>query len=430
MRVRHALAVLGALFAVNARAQETYSFNASEFEKKPFELNGYAELMGEQFTLDPQAALYQLNFYTDPTRDSYRRTTGDAQLQALYRNGIASLHFLGYGAHIRDYTGSTDLTSVYEGYLSLAPSERLTLIAGKQTLSWGKGYAWNPVGFIQRPKDPNDPELAREGYILASASVVRSFDGPLRTVAFTPMLLPVEDNINEDFGKTGYTNLAARLYLLYRDTDIDLLALGGGSRSARYGLDFSRNLTTNLEIHGEWAYLTSATRPVMSASGTVTQVTEPAQSALLGLRYLSANDITTILEYYYNGSGYTRDEMQTYFQFVHDAYAQYLATSSTALLQRAQNVQASYTRPTTMRQYLYLRVSQKEPFDILYFTPAVTVIGNLEDGSASLVPELLYTGVTNFEFRLRAFFLIGGRLSDFGEKPNDRKLELRIRYYF
>jgi hypothetical protein len=430
MRAPLLLACLCGAFAIAAHGQEPYSFDTTQFEKKPFEIGGYAELLGEQFTLDPQAALYQLNYYTDPTRDAYQRTTGDVQIEALYRRGIASLHFLGYGAHSRDYTGSTDFTRVYEGYLSLAPSDRLTLDAGKRTLTWGKGYAWNPVGFIQRPKDPNDPELAREGYILASAGAVRSFDGSLKTVVFTPMLLLVKDNINDDFGETGHTNVAAKLYLLYHDTDIDLVALGGGSRSARYGLDFSRNLGTNFELHGEWAYLTSATRPVLNATGTVTPVREAAHSALVGLRYLTANDITAILEYYYNGSGYARDEMQTYFRFVHNAYAQYLATGSTALLQLASSVQDSYARPNAMRQYLYLRVSQKEPFDILYFTPALTAITNLEDGSASLVPELLYTGVTNLELRLRAYFLTGRRLSDFDEKPNDRKLELRVRYYF
>jgi len=125
-----------------------------------------------------------------------------------------------------------------------------------------------------------------------------------------------------------------------------------------------------------------------------------------------------------------RDQMQAYFTFVHNAYDQYLATSNAALLQRALAVQYSYARPNPMRQYLYLRVNQKEPFDILYFTPAITAIVNLEDGSTSLVPELLYTGITNLELRLRTFFLAGGRLSDFGEKPNDLKLELRVRYYF
>ena len=83
-----------------------------------------------------------------------------------------------------------------------------------------------------------------------------------------------------------------------------------------------------------------------------------------------------------------------------------------------------------MGQYLYTRISNKEPFDILYFTPALTAIANLDDGSYSLSPELLYTGVTNLELRFKATLLSGDRYSEFGEKPNDAKYEIRLRYYF
>jgi hypothetical protein len=83
-----------------------------------------------------------------------------------------------------------------------------------------------------------------------------------------------------------------------------------------------------------------------------------------------------------------------------------------------------------MRDYLYTRVSQKEPFDILYFTPAVTAIANLHDGSFSLAPELLYTGITNLELRLKGTALVGSARSEFGEKVNDARVELRARWYF
>ena len=83
-----------------------------------------------------------------------------------------------------------------------------------------------------------------------------------------------------------------------------------------------------------------------------------------------------------------------------------------------------------MRDYLYVRGSKKEPFDILYFTPAITAIVNLNDGSFSLSPEILYTAVTNLEVRLKATVLEGSRLSEIGEKQNDWRLELRVRYYF
>jgi hypothetical protein len=58
------------------------------------------------------------------------------------------------------------------------------------------------------------------------------------------------------------------------------------------------------------------------------------------------------------------------------------------------------------------------------------VIANLDDGSRSVSPELLYTGVTNLELRFRLFFLSGDRLTDFGERQNDRRVGLRVRYYF
>ena len=92
--------------------------------------------------------------------------------------------------------------------------------------------------------------------------------------------------------------------------------------------------------------------------------------------------------------------------------------------------QGGYGRPNAMRNYLYAQVSQKEPFDILYFTPALTTMINLDDRSFQVTPELLYTGVKNLELRLRYFALVGGSGTEFGEKPNSGRLELRVRYYF
>jgi hypothetical protein len=55
---------------------------------------------------------------------------------------------------------------------------------------------------------------------------------------------------------------------------------------------------------------------------------------------------------------------------------------------------------------------------------------NLNDGSCSLTPELLYAGIINLELRLRAGFIIGTRNTEFGEKQNDYRLEFRAGYYF
>ena len=101
------------------------------------------------------------------------------------------------------------------------------------------------------------------------------------------------------------------------------------------------------------------------------------------------------------------------------------------MLNAAQNLATGgYGRLSPMDDYLQLRLSQKEPFDILYFTPAVTFMFNLDDQSYNITPELLYTGITNLELRLRAGFIRGSRDTEFGEKANDYRFEFRAGYYF
>jgi hypothetical protein len=425
-----ALACALALAAGAAGAAEEYSFDASAFQKKPFELGGYVELKQQHFRLNQEGAAYLLNFYRDPKR-SLDETTLTLKPTGVLRRGSASLHFR---AHLegdwetRAFERHTRFDELYGSY---KPDPGFTLDAGKVSLKWGKGYAWNPAAFVERVKDPNDPDLAREGFTMLTADWIRNFDGPLRTVAFTPVLLPAGPEVNPEFGTGTHLNAAAKLYLLWHDTDIDFMFLSNGSRSARYGADFSRNITSNLEIHGELAHLRNASRQVIGPSGRSSLVHGAATSYLLGLRYLTAGDATWIFEYYRNGPGLTDDEMQEFARFTGAAYAQYLATGNDGALARAAAAsRGGYARPNPGQRYLYLRVSQKEPFDILYFTPALTVVANAADGSLSVAPELLYTGITNVELRLRAFFLGGGAGTDFGEKQNSRRVELTLRAYF
>ncbi|MGF1548208.1 MAG: hypothetical protein ACFCUG_12865 [Thiotrichales bacterium] len=416
---------------VTVRADEVFSFDPTEFEKKPFEFGGYLELKPERLWLNQDGAFYTLNFFDRRDRVTLDRGTGTLKLDGKYTRGITSFNLRANLDRREDALNRTQSVRFDAAYGSLKPAPRLTVDAGKIALKWGKGYAWNPVGFVERPKDPNDVELAREGFTLLTADLIRHFDGELKTVAFTPLVLPVSDDINTDFGRPDHTNFAAKLYLLYRDTDIDLTWLAGGSRTPRFGVDFSRNLTPALEIHGEWARIRDFETRLIDAEGTVTSRRDDVTSALLGLRYLTARDTTYILEYYRNGGGYTEADARAFYALVDNGVRQFETTGTGSLLEKATLAgQRGYGRPNAMRNYLYLRVSQKEPFDIVYFTPAVATIVNLDDGSFSLTPELLYTGITNLNLRLRATWLNGGVDTEFGEKQNDARLELVARYYF
>ncbi|MDD4273956.1 MAG: hypothetical protein PHG14_09535, partial [Desulfobacter postgatei] len=259
----------------------------------------------------------------------------------------------------------------------------------------------------------------------------RSFTGSLQIAALTTVMLPVSEDVNDDFGETNNINIAAKLYLLYLNTDIDFILYTGNSRSRRYGIDFSRNLDTNFEIHGEAAYMPNHKKITLQDDYSVQTITESVFSYLLGLRYLSENDITSIVEYYHNDAGYTQKEMDRFFQLVVDGEAQHHCANIDTLLEKARDMSLKgYGKPQPGRNYLYGRFTQKEPFDILYFTPGITTIFNLDDSSYSLSPEMIYTGFTNWELRLRFTYLQGSSFSEYGEKLSSNKLELRVRYFF
>ena len=158
------------------------------------------------------------------------------------------------------------------------------------------------------------------------------------------------------------------------------------------------------------------------AAGNVSSTTRDVTSALLGLRYLTANDTTWIAELYRNGTGYAENQLTDFHGLVDGGNA--------ALLNKARQISPAYGRANAGERYVYVRASQKEPFDIVYFTPSLTLIANLADKSWSLTPELLYTGITNLDLRLRATWLHGKESSEFGEKQNARKLDLMARLYF
>ena len=408
---------------------DQYQFDVEEYSKKTFSLGGYFEIRPSVSSLRRDSSFYRLQYYN---RDK-RLTAGEGYFGLLsdltYQKGIFEAVLEPY----IDFTASpleTEFSaSLFQGYVLLKPSVSLTLYAGKRTLRWGKGYAWTPTAFAERHKNPNEPDLAREGYWMIAADYTLSFKGSLKTISFSPVLIPVSRSINDDFSRDSGFNIAGRLYLLFLDTDIDLVVLMGKSQSLRYGLDFSRNLRTNWEIHGEIAYIKNMELTKTDESGRITTETSDVTRYLLGLRYLSKSETTTILEYYHNGSGFDALGMKAFHSFVDSAYGAYLNFGDESLLQMANGL-GTYSGFSPMRDYLFLRVSRKDPFNILYLTPAANVIWNLADGSASLIPEVMYKGFTNIELRMRAALLMGGQMEEFGEKPARVRFELRARLYF
>lgn len=431
MRLSWILLLIPSLAVPAAAQEDEYSFDVEAFEPRPFELTGYLEAEPEYARANRDGALYQLQFFgLDPDK-RIDRFTGTLELEGRLREGIASLNLQTHSEIVWDFLGETQQHDLFEGYLSLQPRTEFALDIGKKAVRWGKGYAWNPVAFVERAKDAGDPDLSREGFWMVAADFIGRFEGALQTVALTPLILPVYEDINADFGAPGHTHLGGKLYLLYRDVDIDFMFLSRGSRGAQFGMDFSRNLAPNFEIHGELAYHNDVVhRTVTSDCRSGRPRMEDEISYLLGARYRTADDITLLLEYYFNGRGNALQDQQRFYECVQQAWE----TGDQSLIDQLPLGEdldrGPFSRPNPMRDYLAFRAWWEEPKDVLYLTAGLQVLANLEDDSFSVAPELSYEGFDDLQLRLRATLPFGGTNSEWGEKPNVYKIELQGRYFF
>ncbi|WP_024334306.1 hypothetical protein [Desulfotignum balticum] len=382
-----------------------YDFAIPEAEPAAWSFGGRITARYTWHRLDDQTTGYgRLYAGTDPGANTHDGQAA-AELSAAWRRSSFQARVLTRHAYTRTFEQDTWDNDIYEAYLSWSPAPNITLDAGKKPVLWGTGYAWNPAGFLNRPKDPDDPSLNLEGRTLAGIDFIKSVThGALNNFGITALVLPVADDwFNTDFGQHGDVNTALKLYLLWHDTDIDFIFFNGPDHPLSLGLDFAKNLAENLAVHGELAFQKDAPTTDYTADSTVSQTTENQVSGLLGLRYLNAHDTTFIAEYYHNGAGY--DDSRIF-------------------------LPSPDRQRNPGKDYLYAKISQKEPLEILYLTTWVSAVVNLHDHSLNLQPGLTWTPVTNLEINGRIGVPIGDAQTEFGEKPDRFRPEIWVRYYF
>jgi hypothetical protein len=437
---------------VHAQGDEyNLNFDIPDVEDKSgFEFWGQAELRAYSKFLDEDSALYKQKYFNKAQENPAHEFLLQIKPEVSWKQGEVGAYIrprleVGWSQMVGGSSAKLDEPSetlfdsdkywagkilAEEAFVNWSPSPSQSFEVGKKVLKWGKGYAWNPTSFIARPKDVNDPDQSREGYYLAFGDFISSHDGTISTIAFTPVVSTVSENINEGLADGDTTLVGGKLYILAYDTDFDVMVMGGDKYDTRIGADFATNLAENFAIHGEAALRMGYTKTTVDSGGNTSVEDINAWSFLLGMRYLTETDTTYIAEYYHNGEGYSSQEMRSYYTLINDGFDAYQATASTALLKASNKVSSYYNQSSAGRDYLYFRVSQKEPFDILYLTPTLTTILNLGDGSFSLNPELAYQYSTNLEIRPRLTIPIGAAKTEYGEKVNKINAELRFTYFY
>jgi hypothetical protein len=416
--------ILTWLLLAVAQAQEV-SADSLPPEEKKLEWSGNLDAKYLLFHMAQGSSMYRLQFLNSGKVSAYlSQYRMEPYINADYQTKDLGFHLKTHGSYYSDDNASFDL---FEAYGGINPSFNYTLQAGKRLYSWGKGYAFNPVGYVNPVKDPENPELAQAGLLSANIEYIKSFPSlALQTFSFVLVVIPPTPQLVGRYAEAEDIGVALKAYGLLWDTDIDLMGYFRKNGLVHLGFDYSRNLKENFETHAELSYNQKAQRYTV-VNGNLHAVQENRISYLLGLRYLHESNTTVIVEYYHNALGMNGGEFENYANFLANAANSENGVTS----QQALGLNQQYFRSSTlMEDYLYVKLTMPEPLDWLYFTPSLYSIYNLNDNSFLLSISMSYKPVTNFELIFWPTILAGAERSEFGQKMFQQRLEVWVRVFF
>ena len=136
-----------------------YDFDMDEIEVKSYEYGGYIRGENRLQFLNEDSPIY-------PLKDKSFMTSNmlESELNFKYFKDNFKLTSQFFANYQNIDGGENDTYSVNQLFLDYKISDNHLLSVGKKSPKWGKGYFVNPVAFIDRKKDPNYPEHAKEGY--------------------------------------------------------------------------------------------------------------------------------------------------------------------------------------------------------------------------------------------------------------------------
>ncbi len=403
---------------------EDYSFDVSEFENKKFDMSGNLKINPIYLQNNRESDLFRAKYFNQMPEGYSDMFYVIPEFFLKFDNKKFKYNISGnLNLLLKDHEWDLDRT-LYESYLEFQTGY-ITHGIGKKTVKWGKGYIWNPVSFAGKQKDVDDVDAALEGFYMYHLQWVKAINrGKIKNMAIDLVLIPSSADYNESFGNGASMSYLSRIYALVNNTDLDLYFLYNGDEDVKYGMDFSRNLRDNWEIHFEFSHENNYRQYFMDSTGKLASTLKSNNNLLLGTRYLTQNEITIIFEYIHNAGGLTSDQMDNYYTALKTA----LDTNLNVPYYKANST--FFNKQFISRDYLYLKMTRPQPWDLLYFTPGFYMIYNLTDNSSVSTAEVKYTGFTSYEILGKYSIFGGGDSTQYGEKASRKKIELQVRYFF
>jgi hypothetical protein len=409
---------------VNSAFSQEYDFDIPVEEESSIEVNGNLDAKWGMLQARKSSPSFGLQFYDNSENSDYlSQYRLDYYLNGVYRHKQVGIYMKTFYQYAREEPLSP---SFYELYGSLNLSSRWSMSIGKRRFNWGKGYAFNPVGYVNAEKDPENPDLALAGRTSVYINYNRSFmSNYLHNISVAAILLPPEAESDQKFESADKIGGAFKLYCLLNNIDIEFMTMIKKDEPRRFGLDFSTNLRENLEIHAEYSYAHKENKYAID-DNLVSQHKIDSNTYILGLRYVNRFKTTFITEFYHNESGISKNEFTSYVNYLNNS----LESNITELINLAKLNMSTYFRSKTLMQdYLYVKVIQPEPFSWLYSSISISTIFNVADNSFLLSPQLSYKPYTNFELLIWPILFFGGNGTEYGSKQFEKKIEIWMRFH-
>jgi hypothetical protein len=286
------------------------------------------------------------------------------------------------------YTVPSDVTQliINQAYLDLQLSPNSILRAGRQKISWGTGFAWNPTNYIGAAKNRADLTTVYPGVDAIN------YEHTWGQSSGVLLLKPSSQGRLSDWGwavKYGFQVL---------HSDISLSTFRQGDANA-FGADFA----TTIGDFTVYTELASKTGKMLYIDPGITKLDRPSDQyyihGIVGVQGMFSNNWMAQLEYYYNQEGWDDQEAQD--------YKVYLSSQSVP------SDMAKYF--ADLRQhYLFAMVRKGDLIEDLSLT--FSAFWNMDDQSYLLNPMLEYKLGQNTAADLLLYCYGGDSSSEFGSQ--------------
>lgn len=307
---------------------------------------------------------------------------------------------------------SVPTIQIFELFSDFQQGDRLSFRFGKATVKWGVGYFFSPADIINlEPINLFDPEAQREGPV--QFRLTMPF-GPSMSMLSAYALF---DEHNPDWATTAF---AAKIELVAGKYEIGLSGYYRQDTAERAALTLAGPLG-DFDVFAEAVisrgspknfYSFSAVPPYVQDSKPADHRTTVYPSATIGLLYNNQSSrFTTMVQYFFNGEGYSNAERDAAFAILQPMLAN---PSTPEQVRAALQVAAKGFALGSGRHYGALSMTRSGIFDTERDVD-LSILGlwNLSDSSGLVRPSITWKLADRISLGAALLFVFGEEKSEY-----------------